>query len=175
MTINIEDRMRLRKICGFPVDDLKYIQDLSNINEKLLSQERDRHVNILKNEIAPKTNDNVKTFSMGYDQFEVQDKIYKYRESLPRIMRYALFVAIMSITETAIVSLCKALIEILGIKEKFDVRHQAITSGIEFLQKNTKIELPQKQRRKIWAKLEALPAKFAFPDDIKDKIIYFLD
>lgn len=171
MINNLDGRMQLRKICGFPVDDLKYLQNLSSINEELLSQEHDRHVKILEKEISPKNKETIRTFSMGYDQGEVQDKISMYKDSLPKIMRYALFVAIMSITENAIASLCKASIKILGIKDKFDDRNQVITLGIEFLQKNTKIDLTKKQSGKIWAKLEELPTGFAFPDNIKEKYI----
>lgn len=167
MAINCKGRMLLAKECGNPEDDLKYIQELYDYNESALLQEHDHRKRSLEIKIARDANEDGKAHTRGF----YQDEIFLFKENLPKIMRYALFMATMSITESSIVLLCQASSKILGLKEFKKPRSNVIINGIEYLQKRVKIDLSKKPD-KICASLEALPSNFTFPDDIKDRIHY---
>lgn len=66
----------------------------------------------------------------------------QFEETFPRILRYSLFIMLMSMTEASVVTLCHGARQIFKLEEIFDQRKGAVINrGIEkYLKKNLRID-----------------------------------
>ena len=131
-------QLSLRVLQSIALSNFPDFEEFLEHTESFLKKEKK---SIIKKAKEIVTND------LSEDDVSFRGEIYgeelgQFRDTFPQILRYSLFIMLMSMTEASIVTLCHGARQIFELKETFKQRGgAAINRGIEYLKKNLRIDM----------------------------------
>lgn len=132
-----ENKRRFLRIKYKTSDDISNLKELSRLIEEAIKREHHILSEEIESEKANRSQDE-KDFLEGW----YEDEFIQLQEEFPRLQRYALFTTVMSTIESNVVSLCKALQEIMKIIPHFEKSYNNILKkAVEYLEDHAGVDI----------------------------------